>query len=461
MFRRLLSDRVRARAPETWSCACAQPHPSAGACSPTAAGGASVEAHIQQTQEAALLKALFPSSALRRQLLQTVGAASLRAAVAAVLPAGALVGLQAMAQDQRPPEKKDLKLGFLPITCATPLIGAEPMGLYQRRGLNVQLVKIPGWGPIRDRMLKGELDATHFLSPMPLAMSLGLGSPAQPMHVASIQNTNGNAITLHQKHKDNRDPKNWKGMRFGIPFEHSMHNYLLRYYLAEHGLNPDKDVTLQVMAPPDMLAQLKSQAIDGFIVAEPFNQRAVFEGVGFIHLLTRAIWDGHPCCAFGVSAAFIQQYPDTFSALYRAIISASVLASMPSSREQMVQAIAQPQYLNQPPELLMQVMTGQYDDGLGNRHDVPDRILFDPVPWHSQAIWMLTQMKRWGYLKSDVNFQQIADQVFLLTDAKKQMAQAGWRAPEGTMRPHRIMGKPFDATRPDDYLRSFPIRVGA
>lgn len=460
MFRRLLTDHALARSPQTWSCACGQPHPQAGACSPTAADE-SVEAHIQQTQEAALLKALFPASALRRKLLQTVGAASLRAAVAAALPAGALVSLQAMAQEQRTPEKKDLKLGFLPITCATPLIGAHPMGLYQQRGLNVQLVKTPGWGTIRERMLKGELDATHFLSPMPLAMSLGLGSPAQPMHVASIQNTNGNAITLHQKHKDNRDPKNWKGMRFGIPFEHSMHNYLLRYYLAEHGLNPDKDVTLQVMAPPDMLAQLKAQTIDGFIVAEPFNQRAVFEGVGFIHLLTKAIWDGHPCCAFGVSAAFIQQFPDTFSALYRAIISASVLASLPGSREQMVQAIAQPQYLNQPPELLMQVMTGKYDDGLGTRHDVPDRILFDPVPWHSQAIWMLTQMKRWGYVKNDVNFQHIADQVFLLTDAKKQMAQAGWRAPEGTMRSHRIMGKSFDANKPDEYLRSFPIRAGA
>jgi nitrate/nitrite transport system substrate-binding protein len=109
----------------------------------------------------------------------------------------------------------------------------------------------------------------------------------------------------------------------------------------------------------------------------------------------------------------------------------------------------------------MQVMTGKYDDGLGTRHDVPDRILFDPVPWHSQAIWMLTQMKRWGYVKNDVNFQHIADQVFLLTDAKKQMAQAGWRAPEGTMRSHRIMGKAFDANKPDEYLRSFPIRAGA
>jgi nitrate/nitrite transport system substrate-binding protein len=277
------------------------------------------------------------------------------------------------------------------------------------------------------------------------------------MHVASIQNTNGNAITLHLKHKDNRDPRKWKGMRFGIPFEYSMHNFLLRYYLAEYGLDPDQDVQLQVMAPAEMGAQLKAQTIDGFIVAEPFNQRAVFEGVGFIHLLTKDIWDGHPCCSFGASTAFIQRHPETFSALYRAIISASVFASVPGSREQMVKAIAPPEYLNQPPELLTQVMTGQFDDGLGHQRHVPDRILFDPMPWQSHAIWMLTQLKRWGYLKGDVNYAQIAEKVFLLTDAKKQMAQVGWRAPDGVLRNHRIMGRAFDATHPDEYLRAFSI----
>jgi nitrate/nitrite transport system substrate-binding protein len=362
-----------------------------------------------------------------------------------------------MAQDRGALEKKDLKVGFIAITCATPLIMAAPLGLYQKEGLNVQLVKTAGWGAIRDKMLSREHDASHFLSPMPLAMSLGLGSPGAGMHVASIQNTNGQAITLHIKHKANRDPKNWKGFKLGIPFEYSIHNFLLRYYLAENGLHPDNDVQLKLVAPPQMVNELKAGNIDGFLGPEPFNQRAVFDGVGFIHLLTKELWDGHPCCAFGTSTEFIQKNPNTFAALYRAVINASVLASQPGARDQVVKAIAPAPYLNQPEELLTQIMTGKFTDGLGNNRNVPDRVLFDPLPWQSMAVWMLTQMKRWGYLKAEVNYAQIAEKVFMLTDAKKQMAMAGWRSPDGAYRNHRIMGKVFDPGKPDEYLRSFAI----
>ncbi|BCO29691.1 hypothetical protein MIZ03_4615 [Rhodoferax lithotrophicus] len=416
-----------------------------------------IEQHQNRLMEASLVKAIFPHDGLRRRFLQAVGAGTARAAIAAALPAGALTSLQAMAQDHGMPEKKDLKLGFIAITCATPLIMADPLGLYKKEGLNVQLIKTAGWGTIRDKMLNREHDASHFLSPMPLAMSLGLGSGASGMHVASIQNTNGQAITLHQRHKANRDPKNWKGFKLGIPFEFSIHNFLLRYYLAEHGLHPERDVQLKLVPPPQMVAELKAGNIDGFLGPEPFNQRAVFDGVGFIHLLTKDIWDGHPCCAFGTSTEFIQKNPNSFAALYRAIISASVLASQPGSREQIVKAIAPAPYLNQPEELLTQIMTGRFDDGLGNSRNVPDRVLFDPIPWQSMAVWMLTQMKRWGYLKAEVNYQQIAEKVFMLTDAKKQMAMSGWRAPDGAYRKHRIMGKTFDPATPEDYLKGFVI----
>jgi nitrate/nitrite transport system substrate-binding protein len=444
-------------------CACAGGH-TAGCTAESATAGAAAPAAtpdagslLAASLEASLVKALFPVDALRRRFIRAVGAGTARAAIAAALPAGALSGLQAMAQERGPLEKKELKVGFIAITCATPLIMADPMGLYRKEGLSVQLVKTPGWGAIRERVLKRELDASHFLSPMPLAMSLGLGSPATGMHVASIQNTNGQAITLSLKHRNNRDPKNWKGMRLGIPFEYSIHNLLLRYYLAEHGLRPDSDVTLKVVAPPQMVAELKAGNIDGFLGPEPFNQRAVYDEVGFLHVLTKDLWDGHPCCAFGASTEFIQKHPNTFAALYRGILNASVLASQPLAREQVVKAIAPAAYLNQPEELLTQIMTGKFSDGLGNSRSVPDRVLFDPVPWPSMAVWMLTQMKRWGYLKADVDYRQIAEKVFLLTDAKRQMASVGWRAPEGTYRNHRIMGRVFDATRADEYLRGFAI----
>jgi nitrate/nitrite transport system substrate-binding protein len=149
--------------------------------------------------ETAVVRALFPQDAMRRRFLNAVGAGTGLAAISSLFPFGAL---EAMAQDKKPPEKKDLKIGFIPITCASPLIMADPLGFYREQGLNVQLIKTAGWALIRDKMLNKEHDASHFLSPMPLAISLGLGSAQQPMRVATVQNVNGQAITLHVKHKD-------------------------------------------------------------------------------------------------------------------------------------------------------------------------------------------------------------------------------------------------------------------
>jgi len=405
--------------------------------------------------EATLVKALLPSEPLRRRFLQAVGANTARAAIAALLPLGAL---EAMAQDKRPLEKKDLKLGFIAITCATPLIMADPLGFYKKEGLNVQLNKTAGWALIRDKMLNKEHDASHFLSPMPLAISMGLGSVAQPMRVATIQNVNGQAITLALKHKANRDPKGWKGFKLAVPFEYSMHNFLLRYYLAEAGLNPDVDVQIRVVPPPEMVANLRAGNIDGFLGPDPFNQRAVYDEVGFIHLLSKEIWDGHPCCAFGVSDEFIKQNPNTFAALYRAVLSAAEMARDAKNRELIAKVIAPTAYLNQPETVVAQVLTGKFADGLGGVKSVPDRADFDPVPWQSMAVWMLTQMKRWGYIKGDVNYKQIAEQVFLLTDAKTQMKALGQKVPEGAYRKYKVMGKEFDPAKAEAYAASFAIR---
>ena len=432
-------------------CACGQPH---APHEHDTAAGASAEERARSFMEAALVKAIFPRDAERRLFLRTVGRRTAMAAIASVVPLGTL---QALAQEQRPPEKRDLKVGFIAITCATPLLMAEPLGHYRDQGLRVELVKTAGWAAIRDKVLQHEHDASHFLSPMPIAMSLGLGSAAAPTSVATIQNVNGQAITLARKHLGRREPRSWKGFKLGVPFEYSMHNFLLRYYLAENGVNPDTDVQIVVVPPPQMVARLKGGEIDGFLGPDPFNQRAVFDGVGFIHLLSKDIWDGHPCCAFGVSDAFIAQYPNSFAALFRAVIGASFIASVSTDRAQIARLIAPPALLNQPEEVVAQVLTGNFPDGLGNTRSVPDRALFNPVPWQSMAIWMLTQMKRWGYIKGEVNYAQIAEKVFMLTDAKRQMVAAGWRAPEGTMRKISVMGHTFDPAKPEEYVRSFAI----
>ncbi|MEA2953067.1 MAG: nitrate/nitrite transport system substrate-binding protein, partial [Alphaproteobacteria bacterium] len=357
-----------------------------------------------------------------------------------------------------PLEKTDLKVGFIPITCATPIIMAHPMGFYTKYGLNVEVIKTAGWAVIRDKTLNKEYDAAHMLSPMPLAITLGAGSNPIPYTMPAVENINGQAITLAVKHKDNRDPKNWKGMKFAVPFDYSMHNYLLRYYLAEHGIDPDTDVQIRAVPPPEMVANLRADNIDGFLGPDPMNQRAVYDNVGFIHLLSKDIWEGHPCCAFAASKEFVTSMPNTYAALLKSIIDATAFAHKPENRKQIAEAIAPASYLNQPQIVLEQILTGTFADGLGNVVTQPNRVDFDPFPWQSFAVWIMTQMKRWGQIKGDVDYKGVAEQVFLATDTAKLMQEAGMTPPASASKTFAVMGKTFDPAKPEEYLKSFAIK---
>ncbi|WP_447982230.1 CmpA/NrtA family ABC transporter substrate-binding protein [Achromobacter kerstersii] len=407
--------------------------------------------------EQAVMRALFPQDALRRRFLRAVGSSTAMAAIASIFPLAA--AREAFAQSTGPLEKQKLKVGFIPITCATPIIMAHPMGFYAKQGLDVEVVKTAGWALIRDKAMSGEFDAAHMLSPMPLAISMGVGaSRAVPWTMPAVENINGQAITLSMKHKDRRAPKDWKGFKFAVPFDYSMHNYLLRYYLAEHGLDPDTDVQIRSVPPPEMVANLRADNIDGFLAPDPVNQRAVYDGVGFIHTLSKAIWDGHPCCAFSASKEFVTTMPNTYQALLKSIIEATAYARDPKHRKEIATAIAAPNYLNQPVTVVEQVLTGTYADGLGKVLTDPNRIDFDPMPWQSFAVWILTQMKRWGQIKGDVDYQKVAADVFLATDAVRLMREAGLTPPAETNKTFSIMGKPFDPTQPEAYLAGFKIR---
>ena len=414
-----------------------------------------VDALNSRVVQSAVMRALFPQDAERRRFLSVVGASTAWAAISSVVPFGAL---EAMAQEKGSLEKKDLKIGFIPITCASPLIMADPLGFYKKQGLNVSVIKTAGWALIRDKVQNKEYDASHMLAPMPIAMSMGVGSNPMPLNVATIQNVNGQAITLHVKHKDKRDPKQWKGFKFAVPFEYSMHNFLLRYYVAEHGLDPDKDIQIRVVPPPEMVANLRAGNLDGYLGPDPFNQRAVFDEVGFIHILSKEIWDGHPCCSFGVPTQFVKENPNTFAALYRAVLTAAAMANDPKNRPIMAEVLSPANYLNQPKTVLEQVLTGKFADGLGGVQNVPDRAGFDPFPWYSMAVWILSQMKRWGYIKGDVKYKDIAEQVYLLTDARKRMAEVGMTAPKESYKKFKVMGKEFDPAKPDAYIDSFAIK---
>jgi nitrate/nitrite transport system substrate-binding protein len=405
---------------------------------------------------AAVMRTIFPRDAARRTFLKSVGGATALAALSQFFPLETATEL--FAQGTRAPEKKDLKVGFIPITCATPIIVAHPMGFYSKQGLNVEVVKTAGWAIVRDKTINKEYDAAHMLSPMPLAISLGLGSQPIPFTVPAIENINGQGITLAIKHKDKRDPKQWRGFKFAIPFDYSMHNYLLRYYLAEHGLDPETDVQLRVVPPPEMVANLRADNIDGFLAPDSICQRAIYDGVGFLHILSKEIWDGHPCCSFTASRDFITQMPNSYSALVRAIVDATAFASKAENRKQIAETIAPANYLNQPPIVVEQALTGTYADGLGGIRNDPKRVDFDPFPWQSFAVWMLTQMKRWGQIKGDVDYKSIAEQIFLATDTAKLMREMGLTPPTSTSKTFVVMAKTFDPSKPDDYVKSFSIK---
>jgi nitrate/nitrite transport system substrate-binding protein len=395
----------------------------------------------------------------RRDFLKLCGASAATAALASVFP---LETARALAQEKLgPPEKKDLKVGFIPITCATPIIMAEPMGFYKKHGLNVQVVKASGWAMIRDLSINKETDATHMLSPMPLAITMGVGSQAVPYVMPAIENINGQAITLAMKHKGVKSAADFKGFKMAVPFDYSMHNFLLRYVVAEAGLDPDKDIQIRVVPPPEMVANLRAGNLDGYLGPDPFNQRAVYEDIGFIWMLSKDIWPGHPCCAFAARREFAESMPNTFGALLRAIVDATQYAHDKKNRKEIAAAIAPRNFLNQPVEVVEAVLTGQFDNGLGQKLSVPDRADFDPFPYHSMAVWILTQMKRWGYVKGDVDYAKIASQVFLADQCREALRTLGYKAPEKNTVTHTFaLGKTrsFDPARPEEYLKGFAIK---
>lgn len=405
----------------------------------------------------AALRAVFGGSPARRAVLRSLGTGAALAILDTVMPLGTL---RAMAEENVKPEKTELTIGFIDITCATPLCVADKLGLFRENGLDVELVRTPSWAVIQERLSDRDYDASHVLTPQPLGMTVGIGGAVHPTAMSLVQNCNGQSLALALKHKDKRDPRSWKGMTFGVPFQISMHNLLLRYYLAEHGIDPDKDVTIKALPPPELVANMKAGLVDGFLAPDNAAQLAVYSGAGFIHLLTKEIWDGHPCCGIGVPPALVKNAPNTYLAIARAILKATVHCSKAENRRPVAAIMAEPKYLNVATEVTEAVLTGEFDDGLGNHRSVPDRIDFHAFPYDSMAVWMLTQMKRWGFVNGDISYKEIAEKVFRAAEAQKLFKEAGLEVPASTYARHVIMGKPFDADHAATYLDSFAIKRG-
>jgi nitrate/nitrite transport system substrate-binding protein len=413
------------------------------------------------------------------------------------------------------PEKVELTLGFIKLTDCAPLVIAYEKGFFEDEGLYVTLEAQANWKVLLDRVIDGSLDGAHMLAGQPLGARVGIGTRADIVAPLSMD-LNGNAITVSNEVWRQMRPhvasdatgrplrpvsaaalapvvaaarEAGRPFRMGMVFPVSSHNYELRYWLAAGGLSPgfytptdgtgttDADVLLSVTPPPQMPATLESGTIDGYSVGEPWNQQAVRKGIGVPVITDYEIWKNNPEKVFGLTEAFVAAYPHTTEAIVRALIrSAQWLdAEGGRNREEAVQILARPEYVGADAAVIAGSMTGTFEYERGERRSLPDFNVFHrhhaTYPFYSDAVWYLTQMRRWGQIpepKPDAWYFGIAEQVYRPDIYRKAAAgllaagvlQAedipetdGYRAPTSDF----IDGIHYDGRRPNEYLARFAI----
>lgn len=396
----------------------------------------------------------------RRRLLGLGAGASAAALLAACSPSGGVPGTAAADFEASLPapedlEQREITIGFVPITCSSPIVNAAALGIYEQYGLNVTLRRFTGWAELWIAYVAGELDATQFLAPMPLAIHHGFASGQRDTRLPYVTNTNGNGISVSRElHGQVQGPEDFAGLRLGLPFDYSVHNLLARDYLASGGLDPDTEVDLRIMRPADMVTALSVGQIDAFCLPDQFNQRAVAEEAGFIHTLTKDLWADHPCCSFAVAEDFAATNPNTYTALLRAIGDSALHIDDPDHRADTAALMAQPAYLGLPEPVLTAVLTGDFPDGTGQERSVPDRIGFQPYPHESYGVWMLDAMQRWG-LTGDQSFsgaQEYSAAVAEVFDADSAAAVLGELGGVTEERgAETVLGETFDPQNPAEW----------
>ena len=408
-------------------------------------------------------------------------------------------------------EKSNLKLGFIPLTDCAPLVIAQEMGLFKKQQLEVELVKEVSWANIRDKVAIGALDGAQMLATMPIATSLGIGGMATPMLTAMIMDLNGNAITVSNVLYDRiqslapdslqQRPITAAGLktvieanqraggerlRFAMVFPTSTHNYELRYWLASAGIDPDRDIELIVIPPPQMVENLASGHIDGFCVGEPWNSLAVAQGLGHTLITKYEIWNNSPEKVFGVTREWAEQYPSTHKAILKALLEAARwLDASEANRIEAAELLSREEYVNTDVNVIKMSMTGTFCYSQ-NEAPVPldDFNVFHRYeanfPWLSHALWFMSQMIRWGHISQALAFEQIAAEIYRPDIFREVLRELGENCPLVDYKPegehstgwrlnaasHALPMGPdlfFDQMRfhpqaLSDYLKSFEIR---
>jgi len=418
-------------------------------------------------------------------------------------------------------EKDELKFGFIKLTDMAPLAIAYEKGFFEDEGLYVTLEAQANWKVLLDRVIDGELDGAHMLAGQPLAATIGYGTEAHIITAFSMD-LNGNAITVsndvweemkkHVPHKDGKPvhpveasslkpvvekyKAEGKAFKMGMVFPVSTHNYELRYWLAAGGIHPGfyaphkgdnsgnikADTLLSVTPPPQMPSTMQAGTINGYCVGEPWNQQAVFKGIGVPVITDYEIWKNNPEKVFGVSNAWAEANPNTHIRVVKALLRAAKWLDEDNNknRSEAVKILSKSQYVGADYEVIANSMTGSFEYEKGDKRSVPDFNVFfrynATYPYYSDAVWYLTQMRRWGQIsdyKEDGWYKEMAQKVYkpevyaiaakeLIEEGKMKAEyfpdfdnESGYRKPQSEF----IDGVTYDGTKPNDYLNKFKIGI--
>ncbi|SIQ44873.1 nitrate/nitrite transport system substrate-binding protein [Aromatoleum tolulyticum] len=374
------------------------------------------------------------------------------------------------------PEKKEIRVGFIPLTDCSSVVMAAVQKFDEKYGIKIIPTKEASWASVRDKLVSGELDAAHVLYGLVYGVHLGIGGPKKDMAVLMNLNHNGQAITLANKLKEQgvTDGAGLKKLITAKPGEYTFaqtfptgtHAMWLYYWLAAHDINPLKDVKVITVPPPQMVANMRVGNMDGFCVGEPWNNRAIMDKIGFTAVTTQDIWTDHPEKVLGTTADWVAKHPNAARALTAAILEAGrwIDASLPNRRTT-AETVAQKSYVNTDMDVILERMLGRYSNGLGKSWDDPNYMKFYNdgavnFPYLSDGMWFLTQHRRWGLLDRDVDYLAVAKQINRIDIYKQAATAANVPLPKSDMRSHKLIdGVVWDGKDPKKYAGSFKVKA--
>jgi nitrate/nitrite transport system substrate-binding protein len=400
-------------------------------------------------------------------------------ATVATVATGAFGGLAtqgAWAAGSDKPEKEEVRVGFIPLTDCASVVMASVLGFDKKYGIKIIPTKEASWPGVRDKLVNGELDAAHVLYGLLYGVHLGVSGPKKDMAMLMTLNTNGQAITLSKKLADKgavdgaslaklmaTDKREYT---FAQTFPTGTHAMWLYYWLAAHGINPMKDTKIITVPPPQMVANMRIGNMDGYCVGEPWGHRAIADGIGITGVTTQDIWKDHPEKVLGTTSEWVAKYPNTARALTAAVLEAGkwIDASL-SNKTRMAETIAEKSYVNTSVDVINQRILGRYQNGLGKTWDDPNHMKFYNdgavnFPYLSDGMWFLTQHKRWGLLKEDVDYLAVAKSINRIDLYKDAATMAKASVPKDPMRTSKLIdGVTWDGKNPKAYAASFKIKA--